>query len=163
MFHRIERDSTKPLTSYNGEKVYYVDGIPMIIKSVHSNIAHGYVIKDDMNLEECYVAKGHGYFAHGNSIKGAIDALESKILSNLDIDTKIKEFKETFKKGVKYSGHEYYNWHNILTGSCEFGRNNFVKNHNINLDDELTPNEFLKLVEGEYGWSILEQLVKHYK
>lgn len=54
---------------------------------------------------------------------------------------------------------ELYKWHNILTGSCEFGRREFCKDHKIDIDkDLLTVNEFIALTVNEYGGDIITQL-----
>jgi len=45
----------------------------------------------------------------------------------------------------KYKGSVFFDWHHYLTGSCLMGRESFVKNHGINLDDEFTVDEFIKL------------------
>ena len=43
------------------------------------------------------------------------------------------------------------------------GRNSFVKNHDINLDDEFTVKEFIKICENDYGSSIIKMLKEFYK
>ena len=143
---------------FNNEKVYLIDDVPTIIKRIKGYIAKGYILNNDFSLTSCCVAKGGGYFAHGETVSDAIVALRMKIFENLDSDEAIDEFMKNFRKGKKYSGHEFYEWHHYLTGSCEMGRNAFVKNHDINLNDMLTVDEFIALCINDYGGEIIEKL-----
>ena len=52
----------------------------------------------------------------------------------------------------------FFEWHNKLTGSCEFGRNSFIKNHGINLDDMYSVSEFINITKNDYGSEIIRQL-----
>ena len=92
-----------------------------------------------------------------------MQSLEEKIFDNMNVNDKIEEFRKKFKKGQQYSGHDFFTWHHNLTGSCLQGRNNFVENNGINLDDKFTVKEFLEIVKNSYGWSVLEKLVKEYE
>ena len=150
------------ILSYNNNKIYIVDDVNTIITHIKNNIAKGFILNEDFTKDECYIAKGHNYFAHGKTIKKAIENLQEKIFNTLEPEEKIEEFKKTFKKDKKYKGVEFYKWHNKLTGSCEMGRNSFVKNHNIDLDDEFTVKEFIKITENDYGGDIIKMLRKDY-
>ena len=152
------------LKSINGNSVYYIDGVATVITSIHGNLAKGFVVGGDFQLTACYVAKGDGYFAHGKTRRDAIDALSKKILENTPIEEKISNFVEKFPEyRKKYPVQEFYDWHHILTGSCEFGRNQFMKNHNINMEDEKTVEEFIELTQNDYGREIIRQLKERYE
>lgn len=43
------------------------------------------------------------------------------------------------------------------------GRDNFVNNHGLNLEDEFTVKEFIRLTENDYGGEIIKQLKEYYK
>nr|DAE44636.1 MAG TPA: hypothetical protein [Caudoviricetes sp.] len=148
---------------FNKQRVWNIDDVSTIIKSIHGDVGSGYILNQDFTLEKTFVCKGHGYFAHGKTIKEARQSLEEKIFDDIDIENKLEEFRKKFKKGKKYSGHDYFTWHHNLTGSCLQGRNNFVENNGINLDDKFTVKEFLEIVKDSYGWSVLEKLVKEYE
>ena len=145
---------------YNKHKVFKVDDIQTIITSIKGNIAKGFILLEDLTLERTYVAKGNNYFAHGETIKEALQSLEEKIFSDMDYDEKIEEFKNIFNKQDKYKGTEFFKWHNLLTGSCLQGRKAFVSNKELDLEKEYSVKEFLKIVKGAYGWSMLEKLEK---
>ena len=117
----------------------------------------------DFSFEKCFIVKGNGFFAHGKTIKDAMKDLEEKIYDDMDVEDKIEQFKKKFKKDKKYKGTEFYSWHHILTGSCVAGRDNFVKKHQLNLDEFYTVNQFIELCESDYGGNIIRELKKHYK
>ena len=100
-------------------------------------------------------------FAHGATIKEAEKALQDKIFETMNTDEKINAFLEIFKLDVKYPAKDFYEWHHKLTGSCEFGRNAFCKNHDIDLENGLyTVQEFIEITKNDYGSSIIEQLAE---
>lgn len=143
---------------FDGKAVYQVDGIPTIIDKVMLSLAKGYILNNDFTLTPCRIAKGNGYFAHGKTCKEAQEALQAKIFEDMDTEQAIDKFIETFKKGEKYPGHMFYEWHHYLTGSCKMGRDAFVHNHGINLDDMYTVDEFMELCKNDYGSEIIKQL-----
>lgn len=89
--------------------------------------------------------------------------MEEKIFEDLEPEEAIEEFRKVFNNVDKYKGTEFFKWHHILTGSCEMGRKSFVKNHEINLEDEFTVKEFIEVCENDYGSSIIKMLKKFYK
>ena len=107
--------------------------------------------------------KGNGYFAHGETVKEARQALIDKIFENMDTDEAIDKFLDTFKKGKKYTAKDFYNWHHILTGSCEKGRKSFMKDRGIEFEDKLSVDEFIELCEDSYGGDVIKQLKERYK
>lgn len=147
----------------NGYKVYEIDNVNTIITVAHNNIAKGFIVKHDLTLVPTYVVKGSNLFAHGKTLKEAFNALEQKIYANLDTKEAIKLFKEKFNNKDSYSGHDFFNWHHIITGSCLQGRNEFISNGGYNLDDKYTVKQFLKIVKNAYGWSMLKELETYYK
>lgn len=148
---------------FDGKAIYQVDDIPTIIDKVMLSLAKGYILNNDFTLTPCRIVKGNGYFAHGKTCKEAQEALQAKIFENMDTEQAIDKFIETFKKGKKYPGHMFYEWHHYLTGSCEMGRDSFVHNHGINLDDMYTVDEFIELCKNDYGSEIIQQLSERWK
>lgn len=142
----------------NNMQVYRIDTVPTIITHVVGNIAKGYIVSDDLELKPCYVAKSGNYFAHGKTKEKAVEDLNAKVFSNLDVEVKISEFLKNFDLEKKYKGHEFYKWHNLLTGSCDLGREQFIKNNNLSLDNEYTVQEFIDICKNDYGSKIIKQL-----
>ena len=146
------------INSFNGMPVFRIDSVPTIITRVKGAVAKGFILNDDFTTTPCFVVKGHGYFAHGETIKKASASLQEKIFENMDTEEAIEMFMEKFKQGEKYTGHEFFEWHHYLTGSCLMGRESFVKNKGLNLDDEFTVDEFIEVCENDYGSEIIKQL-----
>ena len=151
------------LKSFNKMIVWNVDNIPTIITHTKDSFAKGYILNSDFTLIPCVIAKGNGYFAHGNNLKEAQEALRAKIFENMDTETAITEFIGKFKKDEKYSGKEFFEWHHYLTGSCLMGRESFVKNHNINLEDTFTVDDFIDICENDYGGSVIKELKEKWR
>lgn len=153
------------IKSINGYDVYRVDDTPTILTHIHGNVAKGYVLEQNVILKPCYIVKGNGYFAHGETLKEAQSALEEKILDDMDIEEKIELFKEKFPDvNEKYPVKDFYQWHHNLTGSCEMGRKTFARSHGIDIDNDImTVKEFINLTENAYCGEIIKELKESYK
>lgn len=153
----------KGILKYKSYPIFYIDGVATIITHILRNVARGFVVNSDLTLTKTYVAKGNNSFAHGSTLREAVESLRKKIVANLNIDERIEEFKKRFNKKDKYLGSEFYEWHHLLTGSCLQGRNQFIKEKELSLEDSFTVNEFLEIVRGAYGWETLKELEKFYE
>lgn len=147
----------------NGETVYMVDDVPTFIDSVYGNYAKGRILQSDLTTKECFIAKVYGrYFAHGETLKQAFDDAMNKSFQDIPEDERIARFKEQYPDyDVKIPARELFDWHNRLTGSCEMGRNNFVRNHGIDVDnDSFTVREFVELTKNDYGGDTICKILK---
>ena len=142
----------------NNMQVYKIDTVPTIITHVVGNIAKGFIVGKDLSLEPCYVAKSGNYFTHGKTKEKAIEDLNTKVFSNLDVDEKINEFLKVFSLDKKYKGHKFYKWHNLLTLSCDLGRKAFVRDNNLSLDADYSVQEFIDICRNAWGKEIIKQL-----
>ena len=147
----------------NGNKIYNIDNVPTVIESVKGDFAKGFMVNPNLTLTPCYIAKFENVFAHGATIKEAYDALQEKLLENMPVEKRIERFLQEFKPGVMYPNKNFFDWHHILTGSCLFGRQQFVKNKGIDLDGEMTVEKFVKLTENDYGGETIKELKRMYK
>lgn len=143
----------------NGMGVVEIDNVPTAIKKIRGNIAFGYIF-EKMQLKPCYVVKQDGLFAHGETLKEAFAALQEKLFDKMTVEERIDAFLKEIKNNTEYPAKIFYDWHHRLTGSCEFGRNQFIKNHNIKLDQLMTVNEFIELTKNDYGDEIIKKLEK---
>ena len=145
---------------FNGDKVYMIDEMPTIIKSVRNNVAKGFILNKDFTLEETFVVKGNNQFAHGKTLHEAFQSLQEKLYDDSTEEERLEAFKEHFKDfSQKYSAKELFTWHHVLTGSCKQGRELFCKQHCIDLDtDMFTIHEFVKLTKDSYGGDIIKRL-----
>ena len=153
-------DGYSDVKALNGLHVYMIDNMPTLVTSLHNNIAQGYILRRDLTLKPCYIAKINQYYAHGKTAKKAVAAVRSKYNINKPLEERLAEFNKAYPDREKpVPAKELYNWHHILTGSCEFGRQEFCKDHKININtDLLTVNEFIALTVNEYGGNIIKQL-----
>ena len=151
------------ILEYNNYKIYIIDSMPTIIELIIANYAKGYILQKDLTLTKCYIAKVGDYFAHGQTLKEALSDATKKYNAKLSTEERIGLFINHFEKDKIYKAKEFFEWHNILTGSCEFGRKDFCKSHNINIDEDwITSDDFIKLTINSYGSDIIKQLKKEY-
>lgn len=151
------------IKTFNGTRVYYIDGIPCTFVSINSKMlfAKVNVINIiDFTTEPQFVFKYNGVFAHGLTIKQAKNDAENKYYSSLDTESTIVSFRETFKKGKKYEAQLFYDWHSRLTGSCASGKDLFVKQHNIDLCAEMTVETFISITKEAYGGNVIMKLLE---
>lgn len=146
------------LNSINGKQVYIVDGIPTTISHIHGNTAKGTIVNNDLTETPCYIVKEDRYFAHGETLAEANASLQDKSFEEMPTEERIAAFWKCHKKGVKYPTKDFFEWHHKLTGSCLMGRQQFAKDHGIDLEGEMTVEEFITLTENSFGGDIIKQL-----
>jgi hypothetical protein len=149
------------IITYKGKPVYYIDEIPCVFNSIKGDCAKVDVI-DVITFQatEQYIGKFNGVFAHGETIKKAREDAERKYYASLDAEQSLELFKEKFKSNVKYPNSEFYNWHSILTGSCDSGKDMWMKQRGIEMSGEMTVAEFIELTKGSYGGDMIMKLVE---
>ena len=147
-----------------GEDVYMIDGIPTMLGIIHGNIARGRILLEDLTTKTCYIVKQGSLFAHGETLRAAMEALRDKLLEDMPEEERIAEFVKAHKWGKQYPSADYYEWHHRLTGSCDMGRSEFAAAHGYKLtaDELLTVEEFIDLTEGSYGGDIIRRLREAY-
>ena len=153
------------IKSINGMDVHMIDETPTVITHVHGSIAKGYILRSNMSLRPCYIAKGGGYFAHGDTAREACAALEDKIIADMDTEERIEMFIEHFADpGKKYPAREFFEWHSKLTGSCLPGRQEFAAARGIDVDTaEYTVQEFIDLTRDAWGGEVIRELEERLK
>ena len=152
------------IVSINGHIIHDIDGVQTIITNIQHNIAKGWIVNGDLTQTPCYIAKVNGYFGHGETVRDAVSAAEEKAFEDIDTETAIELFLQEFPDGEKkYPAQDFYVWHHRLTGSCEMGRQAFVRDHGIDLEhDEFTIQEFINFTKNAYGGEIIQQLNRQY-
>ena len=148
----------------NDELIFYVDNVPTIFDRIHQNIAKGRIVNiEDFSTKSCYIVKNQYFFAHEYTIENALKTLQDKMYANMDIEQRMKEFRQNFNNKDKYEGQKFFEWHHILTGSCLAGRNNFVERNNYSLKKHYTVKEFIAMCENDYGGEIIKKLRSYYE
>ena len=152
------------VTELNGNIVDYIDNVPTIIIQVHGNFAYGYIVKEDLTLESCFIAKVGNSFAHGKTLKEAVADAEAKEAERLPVEKRIEKFIEVFGSlDAEHTGKEFYDWHHILTGSCRMGRDGFCKSHNIDLAQKYSVRYFLNITKDSYGGDVIKSIKEKYE
>ena len=147
----------------DGNKVYLIDGVQTVLQHIHGNVAKGAVLQNDLTLKPCYIAKGGGHFAHGETLRDAMTALTDKLFDDMSEEDRIAAFVEAHPDYCKpYPNRDLYDWHHRLTGSCEMGRTAFVEDKGLSLDEEMTVEQFVELTRNAYGSSTIRKLPAAY-
>ena len=143
----------------NGDTVYKIDSIQTLIDNVHGNYAKGRILNRDLTTTECFIAKCGNYFAHGKTLPKARSDAQEKYEEYSPLEERIKSFNQNFPSDTELiSGKELFSWHHILTGSCLFGRQNFCKDHGLDIDSKYTVKRFIELTENAYGSDVIRKL-----
>ena len=139
-----------------------VDDVPTIIDHVHGNVAKGRILMTDLTTKDCYIVKSEdGAFAHGYTLREAMDALLEKQFDDMPEEKRIEVFLEAHGEDKKYPAQDLFDWHHRLTGSCMAGRKAFCLNHQIDLEhDSFTVDEFISLTKDDYGGSVIRNMAK---
>lgn len=156
----------KGVKELNGDNVHLVDGLETIIKSVHGNIAQGFILNSDLTLQPCYIVKERNHFVHGDTLHDAFTSLQEKLERIYDDSTeeeRIEAFVKEFPDyDTPYPNRDLFAYHHVLTGSCRMGRESFCKNNGINLDGSTTVREFVSLTKDSYGSETIRMLPQAY-
>lgn len=148
------------IKSFNGEPVYRIDGVNTLIHSVLGNIAHGEILNGDLTLTPCYIVKQDGFFAHGETLREAMEDLRDKLFEYMPEDDRIEMFLSETDREKTYPTQYFYDWHHRLTGSCDMGRKQFARDHGVDLEHGImTLTEFLELTKDAYGGDVIRKVI----
>lgn len=159
-------DDNNNLKSLNNQPIHMIDGIQTIITSVRgNNVAKGFIVNVDLTLTPCFITKSNNFFAHGKTLKKSFKALDYKILNNLSEEERIDNFISKFPDlNKKVKAIDLFEWHNLLTTSCEMGRIQFCKDNKIDVNlDSFSIAEFISLTENSFGKATILKLKSKYK
>lgn len=145
---------------FNREPVYRIDGVNTLVRSVRGNTAHGAILNGDLTLTPCYIVKQDNLFAHGETLRGAMEALREKLFEDMPEDERIDAFLRETDREKTYPTQYFYDWHHRLTGSCDMGRKQFAQDHGVDLEHGMmTLTEFLELTKDAYGGDVIRKVI----
>ena len=148
------------IKSFNGEPVHRIDGVNTLIRSVRGNTAHGAIVNKDLTLTPCYIVKQDGVFAHGETLREAMEDLRDKLFEDMPEDDRIEMFLSETDREKTYPTQYFYDWHHRLTGSCDMGRKQFAHDHGVDLEHGMmTLTEFLELTKDAYGGDVIRKVI----
>lgn len=131
------------------------------VKALGGNVAKGAVLQKDLTLKDCWIAKRGNFFAHGDTLHAAVDAVNAKWRENRPLDERIAEFVKTHPSLDEEYG-DLFAWHHTLTGSCEFGRRNWCEEHGYKPADSITLRTFFEKTKDDYGGDVIRLVAKEY-
>ncbi len=148
------------IKNFNGEAVYKIDGVNTLIRSMRGNTAHGAILNGDLTLTPCYIVKQDNVFAHGETLREAMEALRDKLFEDMPEDERIDTFLRETDREKAYPTQYFYDWHHRLTGSCDMGRKQFARDHGVDLEHGMmTLTEFLELTKDAYGGDVIRKVI----
>ena len=142
--------------------IYNVDGVPTAFYSIHGICAQGGVLQQDFTFKPCYIARVGDSFAHGDTLRQAMADARTKELRNKPVEERVGQFLFTYPDPeALIPAKELFDWHNILTGSCLFGRKQFCAERGIDVEhDNFSVKDFIKLTINSYGGDVIAELKK---
>lgn len=143
-------------------RIYWIDGTPTVIYTIHGSYARGGVPQADMTLKPCYIARVGDSFAHGDTLREAQADAQAKEMRNLPVGERVTQFLATYPDSDKpIPAKELFSWHNILTGSCLFGRKRFCAERGIDVErDSYTVRDFVELTKDSYGGEVIKMIAQ---
>ena len=148
------------IKSFNRETVYQIDGVNTLIRFVRGNTAHGAIVNVDLTTAPCYIVKQGNLFAHGETLREAMEALREKLFEDMPEDKRIDAFLRETDREKTYPTQYFYDWHHRLTGSCDMGRKQFARDHGVDLEHGMmTLTEFLELTKNAYGGDVIRKTI----
>lgn len=140
--------------------IYNVDSVPTAIYSIHGNYAQGGVLQQDFTFKPCYIARVGDSFAHGDTLRQAMADARAKELRNKPAEERVGQFLSTYPDpDTPIPAKELFDWHNILTGSCLFGRKLFCAERGIDVEhDSYTLRDFVNLTKNSYGGEVIRMI-----
>ncbi|MBR3783986.1 MAG: hypothetical protein IKJ78_05950 [Bacteroidales bacterium] len=113
-----------------------------------------------MTTKDCYIAKVGNFFAHGDSSHDAQRDAQAKYDENKPLDERIADFKAKYPTldTVAHNANLFVA-HHTLTGSCLMGRQQFARDHGIDVEHgSMTVGEFIELTKNAYGGDAIRAL-----
>ena len=152
------------IKEFDGHKLYDIDDVPTAITAVHGNYAQCFTIKFNSIKVPCYVARVDNSFAHGETLRQALEDATAKAMEAKPLDDKIAEIVKAHPDHeAEVECSELFTLHHFLTGSCEFGRREFCNTHGIDVDrDKMTMRRFCEITCRSYGGEAIKALAEAY-
>jgi len=119
------------------------------------------VLRKDLTTRDCWVARHDNLFAHGVTLRGAVEAVNAKWLNNRPLEERVAEFVKAHPALDEPYG-DLFEWHHTLTGSCEFGRLGWCKDHGYRPTDSVTLRTFFGKTQGYYGGDVIRRVAREY-
>ena len=123
--------------------------------------AKGAILRDDLTTSPCFVARVGDCFAHGDTLRAAVHFATEKWMDDRPLEDKLDEFVKAHPDPDKEYG-DLFDWHHILTGSCEAGRREWCRAHGYEPTDSITIRTFIEQTRNDYGGEAIRELAQRY-
>lgn len=151
------------ITEFEGVIGYKIDGITTFLVSIKHNVGKGFTLNNNVIKVPCWVyLTDDGYIAHGETLHDAMEAAVDKFIQAKPLDERISDFVDTHTD-IDNEYDDLFKWHNILTGSCEFGRKQWCEAHGLKPTDSITIRRFIEETKNEYGGDVIRKVEEMYK
>ncbi|RDY58471.1 leucine-rich repeat domain-containing protein [Flagellimonas nanhaiensis] len=132
------------------KSIRMIDGIATVMRKKRKvsdmTIYEGKFFNRD---KKCFVASKGEYWAHGHTIREAIDDVVFKFMQE---DSNIEEVVSNIKKSQIMTVNQF----RLLTGACRAGCQNFLEQRKMK-KTSFPLNEALDILNGQYGWSRIQE------
>lgn len=137
------------ILSYNGNKVYFIDGYSLYFTHIHKPWASAKIIKNDLTTQDCYVGKINKHVVVSNDLHAALNNLREKInkTNNNEYDIAVSFVYAHPEYEKEYDWDEMVFWHSLSEFSCNNGRRKFSENANKKTGSKATPKELIKIMK----------------
>ena len=147
---------------FEGVKGYNIDGILTFLENIHGNIGKGFTLRRHCKRVCCYVyLTDDGFIAHGETLHKARESAFEKSIQSKPIEQRLQEFVSSHPDIDNEYG-DLFQWHHILTGSCEFGRKQWCETHGLKPTDSISVRRFINETTNDYGGDIIRKLANMY-
>lgn len=137
------------IMSFNGHKVYMINGYALYFTHIHKPWACAKIIKNDLTTQDCYVGKINNHVVVAGSIRDALEDLREKIQESGDNDYDIaKAFVYAHPNYTQeYDWDEMVFWHSLSYLSCQSGRQRFSENAHKTKGSTASPKELIEIMK----------------
>mgnify|MGYP003289826271 CR=1 FL=1 len=158
-----DRYTGNDIVSFNGNKVYMIDGYALYITHIRKPWAMAKIIKNDLTTQNCYIGKINDNIVVASSLHEALKELRQKVNQTNDNDYDIAQAfvyaHPDYEK--QYDWEEMVFWHSLSKFSCQQGRQRFSENAHKTKDSTATPKELIAIMKQSRAANIaniMEQL-----
>jgi hypothetical protein len=154
----------KSIMSFNGNKVYVIDGYVLYFTNIHKPWASAKIIKNDLTTQDCYVGKINNHIAVGNSLHDVLNELRNKIMQsgNNDYDIALSFVYAHPEYEKEYDWEEMVFWHSLSEFSCQDGRKRFSENAHKSYGSTATPKELISFMKQSRAHNIAKKMEELY-
>lgn len=164
-FTNINNDYTGGgIMSFNGHKVYMIDGYSLYITHIRKPWALAKIIKNDLTTQDCYIGKINNHIVVANSIHDALNELRVRInkSDNNDYDIALAFVYAHPDYEKEYDWEEMVFWHSLSEFSCSDGRKKFSENAHKTSGSTATPKELIAIMKQSRAANIANIMEKLY-